>query len=133
MPKQLNSQGKPYMTWAERQKRKRAKFEAKDPEAAALWKKRQQRAARLKKVYGLEYADYERLYAIQGGRCAICRDPHEWLSVDHCHTTNQVRSLLCGWCNSAVGFIREDPLRAAALVRYLEDRCVPTKRKSMRA
>ena len=82
------------------------------------------RAYNLRRNYGLTIEQYEQLLKDQGGVCAICsevstnpRSP--FLFVDHCHSTERVRGLLCGPCNSAIGLLkeREDLFRKA--VAYL--------------
>lgn len=74
---------------------------------------------RLRK-YGLTPDQARELLAEQDGKCPICartvsltgRTTH----VDHDHGTNQVRSLLCRYCNVMLGQAFDDPsiLRAAA-------------------
>jgi len=57
---------------------------------------------RVVKVYGLSPGDYARLYAAQGGVCALCRratGATRQLAVDHDHETGEVRGLLCMPCN----------------------------------
>lgn len=51
--------------------------------------------------YGITPDDWNQLMNVQGGRCAICRNPpkKKRLSVDHDHTTGAVRGLLCSRCN----------------------------------
>lgn len=44
---------------------------------------------------------------IQGGRCMICGDLKA-KAVDHCHANHKVRGLLCGNCNSGLGFFRDN-------------------------
>lgn len=55
-------------------------------------------------TYGLAPGDYERLLALQQGRCAICRrrPRAKRLAVDHNHGTGKVRGLLCEPCNRRV-------------------------------
>jgi hypothetical protein len=67
--------------------------------------------AMVQKVYGLGPGDYERLYALQGGTCAICKratGKTRRLSVDHDHKTGKVRGLLCRPCNSMLGHARDE-------------------------
>jgi Recombination endonuclease VII len=52
----------------------------------------------------------------QDGMCAICGRKRRRLCVDHCHRHGHLRGLLCGRCNSGVGFFSDSPpllLRAA--------------------
>lgn len=61
--------------------------------------------SRVTKTYGLTRGEYDRLYAFQGGCCAICRratGKTRRLAVDHDHETGAVRGLLCGPCNKTV-------------------------------
>ena len=86
------------------------------------------KAYALKHAYGLSHSEYLDLLYKQDHRCAICRRPESRqrkgqllaLVVDHNHETGKVRGLLCCKCNSALGFLAEDPLRIAALGRYIE-------------
>ena len=40
--------------------------------------------------------------------CVICGST-EKLVVNHCHTTNQIRGMLCNHCNRGLGHFRDDP------------------------
>jgi hypothetical protein len=70
------------------------------------------------------------LFAEQGGLCAICqrqldeRKPHG-LHVDHDHSTNKVRGLLCGPCNWGLGMFKDSIPIIEAAKRYLEAGGVP--------
>lgn len=80
--------------------------------------------ARVAKVYGIEPEDYDRLYAAQGGRCAICRratGKTRRLSVDHDHISGRVRGLLCKPCNQMLGHARDDVDFFYRAMRYLID------------
>jgi len=75
-------------------------------------KRRLTLASHLRRKYGIDIADYERMMDEQGGVCAICGEPcrvKPRLSVDHCHDTNKVRGLLCDDCNNGIGRLRHDP------------------------
>lgn len=80
-------------------------------------------AGHILELYGLTSAEYQTIYDFQGGTCAICqraRGIRRKLSVDHCHTTGEVRGLLCSTCNSKVlGHLRDDVKALYRAVDYL--------------
>jgi hypothetical protein len=55
----------------------------------------------------------------QNGTCAICRNKRRRLCVDHCHRHGHLRGLICGRCNSGVGFFRDSPLLLLRTAIYL--------------
>jgi hypothetical protein len=57
--------------------------------------------------------------------CLSCRDVTEKLVVDHDHESGEVRGLLCGPCNLALGHAKDDPARLVALAKYLLRNRVP--------
>lgn len=73
--------------------------------------------------YGLTIEQHGVLFASQEQRCAICKTDMPtklgWC-VDHCHSTRQVRGILCQNCNSALGHMKDDPLRLRLAAEYLE-------------
>jgi len=84
---------------------------------------RKSHAARVLKVYGIDAAEYARLLALQGGRCAICRrrPGKRRLAVDHDHKTGAVRGLACESCNhDLLGGARDTLAILKAAVNYLE-------------
>lgn len=88
-----------------------------------------QRRLALQNKYNLTLDDYEELLAKQDSRCAVCRN-HETeitpsgdslsLAVDHNHHTGQVRGLLCGRCNKAIGLANDSREVLLAMVEYLK-------------
>lgn len=79
-----------------------------------------QRKIKLSK-YGLSEEQYIAMYEQQGGVCAICgkAETGKWLAVDHDHATDQVRALLCGRCNVALGLVEDDAECLRAMADYL--------------
>ncbi len=77
------------------------------------------RARRNCRRYGLRPEDYRELLARQGGVCAICKKQRP-LGIDHCHSTRQVRGLLCSKCNVGLGHYDDDPSLLLAAAAYLE-------------
>lgn len=81
--------------------------------------------AYLKRTYGITLACYEEMHEEQDGLCGLCgeegfaMDPKRHflkLVVDHCHTSGEVRGLLCHNCNRALGLFKDRPdvMRKAA-------------------
>lgn len=66
--------------------------------------------------------EYKERLDQQGGVCAICGEKAKngRLAVDHIHGTTRVRSLLCSGCNTGLGLFKDDPVRLAKAVEYLE-------------
>ena len=63
---------------------------------------------------------YEEMFNAQKGKCAMCGKPSDrLLLVDHNHTTNKVRALLCFRCNIFLGYIETDSLIIKQARNYL--------------
>ncbi len=79
----------------------------------------------LRYTYGLTLEKYREMELSQGGVCKICAsapsglkyDTH--LHVDHDHATREIRGLLCGGCNRALGIMKESPSRLEKAAAYL--------------
>ena len=105
--------------WA---KKNKAKIRAK----VAAWAKanpEKRRTSRLLK-YGLSLDGYRAMHAAQNGLCKICDAPPkegQLLVVDHCHTTNKVRGLLCVLCNVGLGAYRDRQDLLLMAIQYLEE------------
>ena len=77
--------------------------------------------------YGITTAQFAEKLLSQGGACACCGmafnmqgRASEKPCVDHNHTTEEVRDLLCGRCNLAAGNVNDSSLRAEQLAAYLK-------------
>lgn len=93
------------------------------PESIAK-KNAYRKLSHLARKYGMTQADWDAMYADQGGVCAICKVPgrvgkHGKLAVDHCHATGRVRGLLCSPCNISIGILGETPEQWEVVWRYL--------------
>lgn len=99
------------------------------PEYAAGCKRHKSKLSarhrRLFWAFGISEADYDFMFAYQGGACGICRTPQSDLSkalaVDHCHKTGRIRGLLCGNCNTALGLMKDSRATLARASRWLMD------------
>lgn len=84
----------------------------------------QVRNARFLRLYGITLDEYNQMMEDQGGACARCRTPvteqSMLLSVDHCHKTGRVRSLLCGPCNTYLGRLEANRDRLEEDLAYLD-------------
>ena len=115
----------------EKNRAKGARFRKNNPRAyRSLWVKQN-----LKSNYGLTVQEYQDLLDSQSGKCAICAidlvsqiDPSRPLlgqpannigRVDHCHSTNTVRGILCFGCNVGLGKFKDDEDLMLVAVRYL--------------
>lgn len=77
----------------------------------------------LKREYGIDSKEYERMLKSQSGGCKICGAPPtegQALAVDHCHATGRVRGLLCDLHNRGLGYFQEAPALLRAAANYLE-------------
>lgn len=93
--------------------------------------KEYRREHHLKKKYGLDNDDFETLWQVFEGKCAICKinltmpkfQRGQALScavVDHSHITGNFRGLLCNGCNKALGLFKDDPEILKQAERYLK-------------
>ena len=73
--------------------------------------------------------EYYTMLEEQDHKCKICsisfsditlKDGRNPIHIDHCHTTNQVRGLLCNYCNSGLGFFKDNTETLTNAIVYLE-------------
>lgn len=78
----------------------------------------------LKRTYGITLEEYNRLFAEQNGRCAICGisqlELTKRLCVDHDHETGKVRGLICNMCNGGLGYFKDSLTSLEKAVEYLK-------------
>ena len=84
------------------------------------------RTRNLQSRFGISREFYKLLHEVQGGVCAICRQPEtvkgrDNLAVDHNHETDEVRGLLCHSCNTGLGKFKDDPELLQRAISYLTE------------
>lgn len=81
------------------------------------------RGYELKKHYGISIYDWENLFNSQGRVCAICKTPTPnvkgFWSTDHDHITNEIRGILCGKCNTGIGYLQDSTEILKSAIEYL--------------
>lgn len=72
--------------------------------------------------FGITLDKYNQMVEAQNGVCAICgkEEINKALAVDHNHKTGEVRGLLCGKCNKALGFLDENIQSFRIAINYLQ-------------
>ena len=83
------------------------------------------RNRKLKRLFGITQADYLNMLEAQNGRCAICGTDvpggNGAFHVDHCHTANNVRGLLCHKCNVGLGLFNDNISSLSSAILYLSN------------
>lgn len=71
--------------------------------------------------YGLTVELYEEMLREQNGKCRTCSTiiTTKNRAIDHCHSTNAVRGILCRDCNIALGLVKDNPSTLAKMIDYL--------------
>ena len=88
--------------------------------------KKQKRRDHLKANYGLTEEVYEALWLSQDKKCAICGsdDPRAkkgW-QIDHCHSTDRIRGILCASCNLMLACARDNLDTLNKGIEYLKNK-----------
>jgi len=86
------------------------------------------RSRMLKRKYGITLEEYNTMLEKQNGGCYLCGDTDpggppttKHFCVDHCHSSGDVRKLLCNNCNSGLGFFKDNPDLMRLAANYVED------------
>jgi hypothetical protein len=75
----------------------------------------------LRHRHKLPLDDYRKQEIKQNSKCAICKEPSSKnLCVDHDHTTQILRGLLCTKCNLMLGCAQDSILILESAIKYLE-------------
>ena len=88
--------------------------------------------------YKINLNDYRNMDFLQDSKCAICFLPEshkanngqiKCLSVDHNHSTGEVRELLCDNCNAGIARFKEDTELFYSAINYLNKHNKKRKQK----
>lgn len=76
-----------------------------------------------KYIRGVSVEERDAILKSQGYKCACCgtSDPggKKGWHLDHCHTSNKIRSVLCATCNIALGMVNDSIEKLNLLIQYL--------------
>lgn len=90
-----------------------------------LKNKEKRRFAVLKSETGIKQEEYLKILELQDNKCAICKietkNLVKNLSVDHCHTSNIIRGLLCTKCNIGLGYFNDNVEFLSSAIHYLNN------------
>tara|TARA_R110002110_G_scaffold92002_4_gene239467 strand:+ start:1475 stop:1897 length:423 start_codon:yes stop_codon:yes gene_type:complete len=86
--------------------------------------------AKVKRIYGLDKEDFERMRDEQENKCKICgmefmsgliemKERKYAPNIDHCHESGKVRGLLCGSCNTGLGLFKDSKENLQSAMEYL--------------
>lgn len=70
--------------------------------------------------HNMKREEFDRMLVEQEGRCACCGRVPKRFEIDHDHHTGEIRGLLCGKCNTALGLLQDTVSGAKLAVDYLE-------------
>ena len=91
------------------------------------------------KKYGITESQYRALLSLQAESCAICRrhytEFNKNLAVDHDHVTQEIRGLLCTYCNRYRVGRHRDPDILRRIADYISQGTgwfVPKKKRKKR-
>ncbi len=79
------------------------------------------------KRYNITSKEYDTMLEEQNHKCKIClvsflHDKHSTKPfIDHCHTTNKVRGILCLYCNSGLGHFKDNIETLTKTINYLQE------------
>lgn len=89
--------------------------------------KKEQTFKRTLKNHGITKEYYEFMFTNQSGMCAICSSvliDSKLTHIDHNHSTQKIRGLLCATCNLGLGHFKDSISLLSNAIKYLEPKNV---------
>lgn len=77
------------------------------------------------KRHNISYQHFEKMITDSKNKCEICGSEFKSIPsihLDHCHKSGKVRGLLCSFCNTALGLIKDDVLVLNKMINYLNNK-----------
>ena len=75
----------------------------------------------IKSKFKLNKEQWTAMFDSQDGKCDICSTSIDHSAhVDHCHSTNKIRGLLCAGCNKGLGYFRDSADTLVLASQYLK-------------
>lgn len=103
-------------------KQRRRRHYVDNPDYYKEYRETTGRYIHLRRTYGVEQEDFDRLVKEQGGVCAICEAPPPELrplQLDHDHVTGKPRGLLCAKCNTLLTHFGDRPEGLLKVLEYV--------------
>ena len=87
----------------------------------------------IKYKYGISLEQYNTMRKDQNYSCVCCgiteieleelypNSQHKKLFIDHCHESKKVRALLCGRCNTFIGYIEKRADLLDIVLKYINE------------
>ena len=83
----------------------------------------------LKYKYNMTLEERDRMLKKQNNKCKICKITvhknktckNNTACIDHCHTTNKIRGILCPFCNTGLGYFKDNTESLTNALTYLEE------------
>ena len=84
------------------------------------------RSNRLYRNHSIRLDDYTSMLSTHNGKCDVCGTeraggPHNKFNLDHCHTTGDLRGILCFRCNVTLGQAEDRIELLEKLIKYLRN------------
>lgn len=79
----------------------------------------------IKSKFGISVEEYNKMLISQNYKCAICGTQdsgtkHNNFCIDHCHSSNRIRGLLCTHCNKGIGHFNDNISKLQMAIEYLK-------------
>ena len=71
----------------------------------------------MRRKFSLTEDQYDNL--MKNEKCQICNVELTKKCIDHCHTTNKIRGVLCNNCNTALGLVGDNITTLQKMIGYL--------------